>query len=239
MKRIPTPRWLFVLLLMLPALAAGEEVRLRDGSSMRGRLVAIAGDSLSFRLSVGPLVQLHRSQVVAIVFDDSLASWALAAPRVNIPQPAPAGVAGTGALSIAFKDRNLSSKISIEHKKDWDAHERSNHIVLELFLDGAVVYSAVDTTMDKRIYKGHTTQLRNDANLEDFTVEVPAGIHQVQVIVRNRDADTFREDFDPEPLHAVLVVDGFEVHAGAGARIEVGIDKGTLKLGKAKLYRVQ
>jgi hypothetical protein len=93
--------------------------------------------------------------------------------------------------------------------------------------------------MDKTVYKGHVTQLKNEMTLLDVSVEVPAGVHQCEVVIRNRDELIFREDFDPEPLHAALAIDELEIPAGRGARIEVGIDKGTFKLGKAKLYRVE
>jgi hypothetical protein len=225
--------------LLLPALASGEVVRLRDGSSMRGRLLAVEGDSLTFRLAIGPRVKIHREQILAIAFDDSLGAAVLAGPgAVASPLAAPVPQ-GTGKITVAFKDRSVSSKISIKRKKNWDEHARSNHIVLELLLDARVVYSVVDSTTDKTIYKGEITQLKNNTVLEDFSVEVPAGVYQLEVIVRNLDEQTFREDFDPEPLHAAIVIDNFEVRTDRGARVELGIDKGALKMGKGKFYRVQ
>ncbi|MDH4338675.1 MAG: hypothetical protein OEX18_15530, partial [Candidatus Krumholzibacteria bacterium] len=47
--------------MLLPALASGEMVRLRDGSSLRGRLLAVEGDSLILRLAIGPRVKVHRA----------------------------------------------------------------------------------------------------------------------------------------------------------------------------------
>ncbi|HEU4365154.1 MAG TPA: hypothetical protein VFT13_06770 [Candidatus Krumholzibacteria bacterium] len=223
--------------LLLPALASGEVVRLRDGSSINGRLIAVDGDSLTFRLSAGPRVKFHREQVLAISFDESPGAALGAGPAAGGAAVPAAPV--TGTIAVSFKDKRISSKISVDKKKDWDAHVRSNHIVVQLIVNGEAVYTAVDSTMDKTIYKGHITQLRNDASLEDFRVEVPAGTHQCEVVIRNLDDETFRDDFDPEPLHAVLALDQFEVRAGVGGRIEVGIDKGTMKLGKAKLYRVE
>lgn len=224
--------------LFAPALAPAEVVRLRDGSSIHGRLLAVEGDSLTFRLSAGPRLKIHRSQVLAIAFDDSAGAALVAGPAAGAAVPA-APATGRGTIAVSFKDKRVSSKISVDKKKDWDAHVRSNHIVVQLIVNGDVVHSAVDSTMDKTIYKGHITQLRNDAALEDFIVEVPAGIHQCEVIIRNFDEETFREDFDPEPLHAALVLDQFEVRAGSGGRIEVGIDRGKMKLGRTKLYRVE
>jgi hypothetical protein len=223
------------LAVVIPALATGEVVHLRDGSSLQGRLLAVAGDSLTFRLAIGPQVKIHRAQVLSIVFDESAGT---APPALGTPTLPPAN-SGVGTITVSFKDTKISSKISVHMKKDYEAHVRSNAIVVELIVDGNVVYSATDTTMDKTIYKGHETQLKNDATLEGFSVEVPAGRFQCEVIVRNFDENTFRDDFDPEPLHAALVLDEFEVRADGGVRIEVGIDRGTMKLGKAKLYRVE
>lgn len=235
MKKRPRLIAAMIVLFLLPALASGEVVRLRDGSTLRGRLVSVDGDSLVFRLAVGPRITLHRSQVTGIDFDDAGGVPVTGQAAV----PTPAAPAGRGTIYVSFKDRKISSKISIEHKRDWDGHERSNAIVTELLLDGAVVYSVIDSTTDKRIYKGHTTQLRNDATLEDFSVEVPAGVHQCELIIRNADEETYHDDFDDKPLHSALVLDELEVPAGRGARIEVGIDKGTLKMGTARLYRVE
>jgi hypothetical protein len=224
----------FVALCVLPAVAFGEVVKLRDGSSLKGRLVAVTGDSLSIRLAVGARIQVHRSQVLLIAFDED----ALPPAGMGLPAGAAAPM-GKGTLTVAFKDRTVSSKISIEKKKDWDAHVRANHIIVEVMVDGQALYTAIDSTMDKTVYKGHITQLKNEMTLIDVSVEVPAGVHQCEVVIRNRDEIIFREDFDPEPCHAALAIDELEIPAGRGARIEVGIDKGTFKLGKAKLYRVE
>ena len=102
-----------------------------------------------------------------------------------------------------------------------------------------MIASAEDSTMDKTIYKGHIQQLKNDIKLQDFTVEAPGGMHQVELVVRNRDSDTFRPDFDPEPLNVVLVLDDFDIRAGGAVRIDVGINRGTINLGRPKFYRLE
>ncbi|HEX5132611.1 MAG TPA: hypothetical protein VFX92_08995 [Candidatus Krumholzibacteria bacterium] len=223
-------------LLVLPAMTSGEVVRLRDGSSLRARLLTVEGDTLTFRLAAGPRVKFHRDQVLAIAFDDSLGvmpTAPLGAPAVGRPER------GSGRVTVSFKDKRVSSKIQVDKKKELDAHLRANYIVVELLLDGVVVYSTADTTMDKTIYKGHITEYKNDAELADFSVEVPAGVYQCEVIIRNQGETVFHDDFLPEPLHAALVIDDFEIRVDGGARVDVGIDKGSLKLGRAKLYRVE
>ncbi len=222
---------------LLPIATPGEVVRLRDGSMLRGRLMNAEGDSLTFRLSIGASVKIPRSAVLAIVFDDSLA--ALAVVPSHPVADSPVAETGTGKVSVSFKDRRVSSKISIDKKVAWDEHVRSNYIVTEFFVDGKLLYSAIDSTMDKTIYKGQIKELKNDAELEDFTVEAPAGTHQCELVVRNQDPDTFRDDFEPQPLSTALVLDSFEIRAGGAVRIDVGIDKGAVRLGRPKLYRVE
>jgi hypothetical protein len=189
---------------MIPAAAHGEVVKLKDQSTVRGRLAQVVGDTLVFRTTFGTL-RFHRSQVVSIVFDDSLGT-PLVIPAPATTAPTVAAPAGKGRIEVVFKDRELSSKIAIELKKEWDEHVSSNHILVELVVDGRTVYSEADTSMDKTIHKGHTTVLKNTIELADFGVDVADGLHHAKLVVRNRDVTTFRKDFDPEPLDMVVTV---------------------------------
>jgi hypothetical protein len=215
-----------------PGAAPAEIVRLRDASSLNGRLVRVEGDSLTFHLGVGPTVHLHRSQVRAIVFYDT-------APPAAPAAPAAAAATGSGTIEVAFKDRELSSKIAIELKKEWDAHVGANAIVVEFLVDGVVSFTSVDTTMDKRIYHGHETVLKNDIKLPDFTVAVPAGMRQCKLIVRSRGTDQYRDDFDPEPLNMVLAFNNLMVQNGEITRLDVGLARGKLRMGKPRFYRIE
>jgi hypothetical protein len=217
---------------LLPVAVSGAVFRLKDGSTLRGKLVRVEGDSLTVRLNLGSTVKLHRSLVESIEFADSIVTpTRVPVPATNTP---PTGV---GTIAVVFEDRNVSSKITIDKKKDWDAHVRSNHIIVELVVDGVVTYSAVDSTTDKTIYKGHEKQLKNTAELADFSVQVPAGVHRCSIVLRNRDPDTFRDDFEPSPLGAVLEFGELTVSPGGIARVDVRIDKGLLRMSSPRLYR--
>lgn len=229
-------RLCFLLLLIVPALAGGEVVKLKDDSTVRGRLVQVDGDTLVFRSTFGTL-RFHRDQVVSIVFDDS--AWAEV--TTGVPVPGSAGVVAPGGKSriqVSFKDRMVSSKISIDLKKDWDEHIASNAIVVEFFVDGKLAYSAIDSTMDKRIYKGHKTVMKNNTELADFGVEVASGYHTVRLVVRNADCDTYREFFDPAPIDMVLAMDDLDIRPGGTYRLDVGISKGALRLGQPQLIHL-
>jgi hypothetical protein len=217
--------FLAICALMVPALAPGEVVRLKDASTVRGRLVQVTGDTLVFKSTFGTL-RFHRAQVVSIMFDDSAAT-VVTGVAGETAAPAPAG---KGRIEVVFKDRDVSSKIAIELKKKWDEHIASNHIVVELLVNGHVMYSAVDTTMDKQINKGHTTIMKNSAEVADFGVDVPSGMHHATLVIRNSDAKTFREDFDPKPLDMVLAVDNIQIRPGEIYRIDVDISRGKLKV---------
>lgn len=223
----------FVAVALAPAPAAAEVVRLKDASTLKGRLVQVAGDTLTFRTGFGT-VRIARSQIVSIVFDDSAAAAAVVPPGA---QNAP--VSGRGRIEVAFRDRELSSKIAIDKKKQWDEHVASNHIVVEMWVDGKLLHTAADTTMDKRIYQGHITVLKNEIRLEDFGVDVPAGFCHAQLVVRNADTETFADDFDPDPLNLVLAFDNLDIRPNEVLRLDVGIEKGKLKMGRARLVRIQ
>jgi len=230
-----------LLFLIVPAASSGEVVKLKDQSTVRGRLVQVAGDTLVFKSTFGTL-RIHRSQVISIVFDDSLGSVALVptpAPAPSVADDGTAIPAGKARIEVAFKDRELSSKIAVQLKKNWDAHVRSNHILVELLVDGRIAYSYADTTMDKTINKGHTTELKNEVELTDFGVDVPSGLHHAKLVVHNRDVVTYRKDFVPEPIDMVVPFDNLEIRPGEVYRLDVGISKGKLKMGSARLVPIK
>lgn len=219
---------------LLPAAVPGEVVRLKDGSTLKGRLVRVEGDTLSVRLDLGSQIKIYRALIESIVFSDSLIVDP-ARPAVSVVVPA--APTGVGVIAVKFEDREVSSKITIDKKKNWDAKVRSNNIVVEFIVDGVVAYTAIDTTTDKTIYLGQDKQLKNVAELKDFTVQVAAGSHRCELVVRNRDPDTYRQDFDPAPLNAVLDLNEVTIKPGGIQRVDVRIDKGMLRTGSPKLYQ--
>lgn len=227
-----------VLALSLPAVVPGEVVRLKDGSTLKGKVVALAGDTLTVRLNMGAPIRLHRSLVEWIVFSDSgsgpSSGLVPGEPAVGAPVTTPGG---TGTIQVKFEDRKVSSKITIDKKQHWDEKVRSNHIVVEFVVDGQIAYSAVDTTIDKTIYKGVEKELKNEAEFVDFEVKVPAGQHRCSLVVRNLDPDTFRESFDPAPISTVLDFDEVTIDAGKVVRFDIKMDKGFLRTASPKLYR--
>lgn len=229
---------LVALALLLPAAVPGEVVRLKDGSTLKGRLIKVEGDTLTVRLSIGTPIKIHRDLVESIVFSDSIAANPFGAmPTTATAVPAAKVPAGVATVEVRFEDRKVSSKITIEKKKNWDEKVLANHIVTEFVVDGAVVYSAVDTTTDKTIYLGQEKQLKNEAKLADFDVKIPSGKHRCKLLVRNRDPETFYDSFDPEPLNLVLDFEEFSLDPGEVVRVDIRMDKGLLRMSSPKLYQ--
>lgn len=223
----------------LPALTLGDTIKLKDGSSLRGKVVTVTADSLTIETNFGTRIRIPRSEIITIVLDDSLAAKMVtpAAPPAATPVvPAPGD---SGRVAVTFRDRKLSSKISIYKKKDWDGHLRANWIVQELVVDGSVVNTYIDSTMDKTIYKGQTREIKNDVQLPDIDVAVPTGMHQVVLVVRNHGAIDYADKFNDEPLNMEIHFDNLIVPANETMRLHVGISRGKLRMSKPKFYHIQ
>lgn len=234
MRSIRLVAWLVVAAVLVPALASGDVVRLVDGSTLRGRVVSLGADTLVVRATFGSEVRIPRDQIRWIGFGDSLA--VPQAPAAGAGQAKAAG--GDGHISVTFLKRGLSSRVVVDRHKDREAHLRANWIIERFLVDGKEVFSCTDSTMDKTIYDGPDRVYKNSMDLKDFSVAVPAGMHQCMLIVENAGKDQFRKDFDPEPLSIELHVDNVVVTAGKVRRVTVDVSHGLLRLGQPHLELV-
>jgi hypothetical protein len=217
-------------------IALGDVVQLRDGSTLKGRVVSLVGDTLAVRTTFGAEVRIARGRIALVSFTDSID----AAPSGPVGTPGAAGApAGTGRIGVTFQDRELSSKITAPARGEKEALIQANAIEQTLIVDDIVVYSRRDTTMDKTIYNGPERQYKNDIKLEDFDVEMPAGFHHARLLIRNVGLDEFGEAFDPEPLDLLLNLDNLEIPAGKTVRVKVGITRGRLRMSKPSLFRAE
>jgi len=221
-----------------PVLTCGDVVLLKDGSTIKGRVVSLSTDTLTMRTTFGAEVRVPRSKLAQVSFTDSLIVPAtLAAPGGAAPARGSAP-SGTGTIAVTFADRGVSSKIAAKARGDQEAYKRANWIEMRLLVDDQVVYTQRDTTMDKVIYNGPERLYRNDIELEDFEVDVPAGPHHARIVVTNLGADDYAGSFDSEPLDLFLNLDNMMVPANRNVRVKVGITRGKLRLGKPKLVRL-
>jgi hypothetical protein len=217
-----------------PALTRGDVVLLKDGSTLKGRVLSLAADTLTMRTTFGAEVRVPRSKLAQVSFTDSLV-----VPVTGGVAPAPGRVpSGTGTIAVTFADRGVSSKIAAKARGDQEPYLHANWIEMRLLVDDQVVYTQRDTTMDKVIYNGPERLYKNEIELEDFEVDVPAGPHHARIVVTNVGADDYAAAFDTEPLNMVLNLDNMEVPADRNVRVRVGIKRGKLRLGKPKLVRL-
>jgi len=218
----------------VPVLTRGDVVLLKDGSTLKGRVVSLAADTLTMRTTFGAEVRVPRSKLAQVSFTDSLIVPATSGSELT-PGRVPSG---TGTIAVTFADRGVSSKIAAKARGDQEPYVRANWIEMRLVVDDQVVYTQRDTTMDKVIYNGPERLYKNDIELEDFEVEVPAGAHHARIVVTNLGAEDYAAAFDTEPLDLVLNLDNMEVPADRHIRIRVGIKRGKLRLGQPKLVRL-
>jgi hypothetical protein len=218
----------------LPVTGRGDVVRLKDGSTLKGTVVSLHGDTLIVRTSFGPELRVPRASVAVISFSDTLPP-----PPAPMAQRPAAAAGGTGRIAVMFADRDLSSKVVVVRGKDEARRLRANWIEQVLIVDDQVVYTAVDSTMDKTIYNGPERSYKNAIELEDFEVEVPAGMHHVSLVVRNRGGNDHADWFEDDPLDLVLPLDNTTITAGKTFRVKVGISRGRLRMGTPRFERVE
>lgn len=227
-SRVGLTGLILVVLVIVPVALQGEILILKDGSELKGKIVAVTGDTLVFEPSFGGRISIHKDKVARIVYDES--------ERGSGPTPA-VQAAGEGVLRVTFEQNKLSSKIAITNKLKSQKEEilRANWIEQLLIVGTDTVFSRVDTTMDKTVYKGHERLYKNNVELEDIEVPVKAGVHRCALIIRNRGVETHTDLFDEGPLDLMLVVDTINFTAGQSTPLKVGIKKGFLKLGSPRL----
>jgi hypothetical protein len=232
--------WLGVVTaLCAPALSRGDVVTLKDGSTLKGRVLSLVNDTLTVRTTFGAEIRIERSKVELLSFGDSIAApVTTGAVTPSMPAVTPAG-AGRGGIAVTFLDRDLTSKIKAPARGDRDAFIAANAVEQLLIVDDVVAYSWRDTTMDKTIYNGPERVYKNDVKLEDFDVELPAGFHHAQLVIRSVGFDEFAGSFDSEPLDLVLNLDNVEVPAGKTVRVKVGVSRGRLRMSTPRLYRAE
>jgi len=215
--------------LVVPAILQGEILYLKDGSEVKGKVVSFEGDTLVFAPSFGGRITVHRRDILRLVLDES-----------GAPEPAPAGkpakLEGPGTISVVFKNDKVNSKIAVTKKTKGieSAIERANWIQQLLIVGSDTVYARIDTTTDKKIYKGHEKELKNTMRLEDIKVTVDAGVHQCFVVVRNLGVEEYESEFREGPLDMVLEFSTVGVYTNQTTTLQVGIAKGFMRMGSPK-----
>ena len=229
-------RWpwaILATLLIIPALTMGDTVYLTDGSSLNGKVRSFANDTLVFNSAFGD-VKIPRENIASIVFGDSAM-----APPSGVAALAAGAEPDSGDIVVTFRDRKLSSKIKVTKKKDEEGHFRANAILQMLLVNGDTAWVYADTTMDKTIYKGPDRIYKNDIELKDIYLRVPAGVHALALVVYNRGEVEYQDSFDSKPLHMEYTIGDVRVDADSERRVHIGIARGKLKMGKPRFQKLE
>ncbi len=230
-----------ILLLLVCACLFGagllesETMFLRDGSTLNGRFVRMAQDTVYFETSFGTLMRVHKGQVSRIDFIEGGGN----APVTPMESVTPLHVSEEpGTLDVSFEKFEVTSRITVDRNREREAHERENAIEEALLLGGKRVYSLVDSTTDKVVREGPETILRNDMKPRDFRVTVAPGVYSGSLVLGNTRASAYVEHFDPSPLDKKLVLNDIDIKTGATTHIRIGLKHKTWRVGKTELIKV-
>jgi hypothetical protein len=213
-------------------LLESETLYLKDGSTLNGRFVRMAQDTVYFETSFGALMRVHKGQVSRIDFVEGMA------PAVPSAGTSIHVSAEPGTLEVSFEKFELTSRISVERDRDRKGHEKENAIEEALLLGGTKVYSLVDSTTDKIVREGPETILRNDMKPRDFKVALGPGLHSGLLVIGNSRISVYTERFDPAPLDKKLILENVDIKTGETTQIRVGLKRRSWRGGKSELFRV-
>jgi hypothetical protein len=224
-------------LFSMPVLVASEVLHLKDGSTLKGKVVSFVADTLVFEPSVGGRMRIPKSEIVRIVYGESDALGS-GEPAID---PASGASAGPGRLSIVFKDRDLSSKIAIPHNRRDRKTEflRANWIAEYVLVGPDTVFARVDSTIEKTIYEGHDRVYKNSIELTDIDTSLVAGVYRCVIGVRNTSRSEHEAYFTEGPLNMRLIMEPVPIYAGRTTTVEVGVKHGFMRLRSPTFYRIQ
>jgi hypothetical protein len=208
-----------------------EVLYLKDGSTLKGRLVKVDQDTLYFETLFGSAFRIHREKVSRVDFVEGLIP---ASPgidsQVHVDEE-------PGTLHVSFEKFTLTSRIVVERDREREAHEQENAIEQVLLVDGKQVYSMIDSTTDKVVRMGPETVLRNDVQPVDFKIALAPGLYDCAVVLANSRASVYVKQFDPAPLDRKLILDNVDVRPGEATHVRIGLKRKSWRSGKSELYK--
>ncbi len=234
---------LLALLLVLPGLADGEtlhQVTLIDGSVLQGHLVAMNDTLLVLHTDFADSLRIPRAQVKAIYLSGEGAPAAGAAPGaapgatpgVAAAKAAPSGV---GLLEIALVGDSPRSSTRYKRPSDRERMVRLNTLRFKVFVDGALVHEAFDDTIEKDYYDRGWIFLRNDHEFPAAVVELPAGEHQVLVVVGNELGEIAQGEKQSQLFSSELLVKEALVRPNEKTRLAIAGDGSRFRYGKYEM----
>jgi len=218
-------------IVFVPALIQGEVLLLKDGSEIQGRLVKFVNDTLFFETSFGALIEVPREKVARLSFDG-----APAIPQASVGAVVTPTSTSPGTVSVNFDNVKLSSKITVHRNKNQAELLRANWIECVVYVGSKLVYTEIDSIMDKTVREGPDTRYLNDMRPSSIKVAVDPGTTQLRLFVRNptEGATQFAKSFPDGPLSKTLLVDPVTINSNHTRELVIAV-KRKAKMGSPQL----
>ena len=225
--------WKFLtlsLVMFLPVLTQGEVLRLKDGSSIQGKLLRLVNDTLYFETSFGSEIRVTRDKVLRIDFVEPGST--LVYPPT---QPTPQQSSLPGTVMVSFEKFKVTSRVTVHRGKDEEAIIRANSIECAFYIGPSKMFSAVDSVTDKEIREGPDTVYKNDMRPERVKVAITSGSYQCRLFLRNWLLADYKDSFIGDPLEKELLVENVKVLPGQTTQLRIGM-KRKRKIGSRQLF---
>lgn len=228
------PALLLALLLAVPAATRAEtlhRVTLLDGSILQGRLIAMDDSLLILHTDFADSLRIDRDRIKEISFVSEGSAPAAAAPTPAAAAPP----VGNGQLEIALIGDQPRSSARYRRIGDRERMLELNKLYFKVFIDGALAYQSVDSTVEKEYPDRGWTFLRNDHEFPPVTLTVPAGNHRVLVVVGNELGSLVAGEKQSQLCSAELLVEEVLVRPDEKTRLAIAGDGSRFRYGKYEL----
>lgn len=227
------PALLLTLLLTIPGATRAEtlhRVTLLDGSVLQGRLVAMDDSLLILHTDFADSLRIDRARIKEISFVTESS-----APAATAPPPAVAAPAGNGQLEVALIGDQPRSSARYRRIGERERMLELNKLYFKVFIDGALAYQDVDSTIEKEYADRGWTFLRNDHEFPPVTLTVPAGSHRVLIVVGNELGSLVAGEKQSQLCSAELLAEDVLVRSDEKTRLAIAGDGSRFRYGKYAL----
>ncbi len=206
--------------------AADHRVHLTDGSVLQGTVLSLDEEKVLLATAYVDTLALPRGQVAAILLRPELAlpfaehgEAAEAAPAEGEAPATPPAELGSGTLEIALKGDAVRSSVRFRGNHDRERMKRLNTIYLRVYMNKEMVFETSDDSMEKAFRERQWFFLRNRHQFEPVTLEAPAGIYEVQVVIGNKLDELQEEETQSELVSAEIVLKELTIRADEKTRV--------------------
>ena len=218
-------------ILVIPILALGEVIYLKDGTSIKGKIVEVESDTLVVDTDYGR-VRIPKDKILRIDYSDEAKPPPAAARDTLRYQSTEAGT-----LSVSFDSFRFTSRIVVERNDPNRAeYELANTIEQRLIVDGVVRHTYRDTVTDKLVYRGREIVLKNDMKPEAFKVALAPGSYTCRVHILTARGTDEKYEYQDDPVDETLALGVVDIAPGRISDYRIGSRKKKWGLGGRELF---